>query len=339
MKSCIKLLLVISLIPQTILSCRHKLQDLGTRSSHLSSGRDFTSGEETPDIAVLYLGGFNSCYKASNPGNADNFDPIAPIEDDYGMSMVRWKSRFDKAFSTPHRTLITCYPFWTDLTKEGVAVSTNKVSSEAQMPFADRSGALGAKLYFRHNLSGSWIPTQKITLGDLLASLEGQLKAEKVKKVAIIGHSYGGYTAMLVAKALSYKNSPIKVTSLTTLDPISIDTCQPRNIVNMLQFSIISTACNQAPATRLSDANITSSEISTLAADIPWTNLWQGADIYLHSSPISNSSIANVEIVYSKEKIHGIVNHVLFLYPDDKTNQKWRHIVDSVISKMGDLLD
>jgi hypothetical protein len=339
MKIGIKLVLVVSLIPQTILSCRHRLQDSGTHSSRVSSDRDILSSGNPPDTAVLYLGGFNSCHKASDPGNADNLDPIAPIEDDYGMSMVRWKYRFDKALSTPHRTLITCYPFWTDLTQEGLPVATNKVSSEAQTPFPYRSGSLGAKLYFRHNLSGPWISTQKTTLGNFLASLEAQLKAQKVKKVAIIGHSYGGYTAMLVAKALSYKDSPIKVTSLTTLDPISIDTCQPRNIVNMLQFSTISPACNQAPATGLSDTNITSSEISTLAANIPWTNLWQGADIYLHSSPISNSSIDNIEVIYSKEKIHGIINHLLFLYPDDKTNDKWPSIADSVISKMTALIN
>lgn len=328
-----------SLMFYTLVGCGHKLPSSGASLAQSSSGGGTLTGHGKPDWAVLYFGGFSSCSFELDRGFSDNVQPVPAPWDDYGMSMVRWADQFEKTFSKPHRALIACYPFWTNFSRDGRAVPSNKAHPGAQIPFPNHVNAKDANIYLRHNLNGNWIPTEKIKLSQMLATLQDQLTSQGIKKVAIMGHSYGGYTAMLVAKTLSKKDSSIKVTSLTTLDPISMDTCQPINLIDTLQKNSIPPGCNQSPASRISDNNITSAEIREIAATIPWINIWQGADKYLHSSPISAPGVENKEVIYRKDRIDGVANHILFLYPQENTNPNWPPIAESIIKKIANGLE
>lgn len=328
-----------SLILQALVACEQKHLTSEASSSQSSSGGSALKGNGNPDRAVLYFGGFSSCSFELDQGFSDNVQPVAPPWDDYGMSMVRWAERFEKTYAKPHRALIACYPFWTNFSPDGSAAPSNSDQSRTQIPFPDHVNAMDANIYLRHNLIGNWIPTEKIKLSQMLATLQNQLTSQGIKKVAIVGHSYGGYTAMLVAKTLLNSDSSIKVTSLTTLDPISMDTCQPSNIVVTLQKNAVPPGCNQAPASTISDNYITSAEIRKIAASIPWINIWQGADKYLHSSPISAPGVDNKEVIYRKDRINGVANHILFLYPQENTNPNWPPIAENVLEKIAKGLD
>jgi hypothetical protein len=339
MKNLLRSVVAIGVVSQTMFGCGLNKKSSVTALSQAPSESSASDGENKPDVAILYFGGFSSCSHAPDLGYPDDIEPLISPQDKNGMSMTRWVAKIGQAVPKPHRALVACYPTWTNLANDSNEAAIEKEGDGVQTQFPHHVNALDANIYFRHNLPGHWIPTQKVKLRDLLASLQSQLKSQKIRKVAILGHSYGGYTSILVAKALSKKDSEIKVTSLITLDPISMDTCQPANIAYMLQKSAASPGCNQAPATGLRDNNITSAEINDLAANIPWTNLWQGADTYLHSSPISASGVDNIEIVYNKDKKGGVLNHIWFLYPDEKTKENWPKIVDSIISKIRDYLN
>jgi pimeloyl-ACP methyl ester carboxylesterase len=328
-----------SLILQVLLGCGQKHQISDASAPQSSRGASTLKGVENPEVAVLYFGGFGSCSFERDRGYSNNVQPAPSPRDNYGMTMVRWADRFEKTFSKPHRTLIACYPFWTNLLRDGRPAPSDKDHPETQIPFPDHVNAMDANIYLRHNLDGTWIPTEKIKLSQMLATLQNQLTSQGIKKVAIMGHSYGGYTAMLVAKTLLKSDSSIKVTSLTTLDPISMDTCQPSNIVVTLQKNAVPPGCNQAPASTISDNYINSAEIRRIAASIPWINIWQGADKYLHSSPISAPGVDNKEVIYSKDKIDGVANHILFLYPQENTNSTWRAIADDILKKVAKALE
>jgi hypothetical protein len=324
--------LAAGLLSQVTVSCNKDSLDAGASNSQLSSNDFASAGARDSDIAVLYLGGFSSCSLVENQGYPDNVEPLTPTGDRHGMSMIRWISPFNKAFGKPHRSLIACYPFWTNLPKDGNLGSVN--TDSPQLPFPGHLNAMDTNIYLRHNFSGALIPTQKIVLRQFLASLEADLTSQGIRRVAILGHSYGGYTAMLIAKALSVPGSRIKVTSLTTLDPISMDTCQPANLIETLPKNIVPPGCQQAPATGLPDSNISAAEVKNLAGAIPWTNLWQGADKYLHSSPINAPGIVNREVVYSREKSYGVANHVLFVFTQDSVNPEWPKIAASAIQQV-----
>jgi hypothetical protein len=334
----VRCLIAIGLLSQSIYGCgQWPIKGDNSFSKSTSDGKG--SDSKTDDVAVLYFGGFNSCSQVADQGYPDNLEPITPSWDNYGMSMVRWIQEFGNAYSRPHRTLIACYPFWTNLPRDGIKASSSSESQTSEKPSPRHVDVMDAFIYIRHNLAGSTIPTKKIRLQELLLSLETQLASQNITRVAVLGHSYGGYTAMLVAKALSTAGSRLKVTSLTTLDPISMDTCQPQNIIDALQQNAKPLGCNQAPSIGLKDNYISPADIKRLAANIPWTNIWQGADIYLHSSPIAFPGVDNLEVVYNKDKPHGVANHVMFLYPKAKTNPTWPKVAEGVIQKVAKSLE
>jgi pimeloyl-ACP methyl ester carboxylesterase len=194
-------------------------------------------------------------------------------------------------------------------------------------------------IYLRHDLTGTMSSTVQVKLGQFLSQLESQLASQHVRKVAIIGHSYGGYTSMLVAKAFSNPGSRIKVVSLTTLDPISMDTCQPQILLNYLVREAPAPGCNEAPATSQKDSHISMDDVTKIAATVPWTNLWQGVDTYLHASPIAVPGIDNQEVIYDRNNKNGFANHFLFVFPADKVNPAWPRIAENVLSKMAGSLN
>jgi len=290
------------------------------------------TGDKDPDAAVLYFGGYTSCATAKNMGYPNNAEPIGPASDPFTISMTRWMNGFKKVYPKPHRTLISCYPFWTNFRKEGGSSAGTSAGTLGLL--APHVSPMDSYIYLRHDLNGAMIPTVHVKLGQFLEQLESQLASQQIKKVAIIGHSYGGYTSMLVAKALSAPGSRVKVTSLTTLDPISMDKCQPQILVNNLVREAPAPGCNEAPATGLKDSHISVDDVKRIAATVPWTNFWQGVDRYLHASPLAVAGVDNQEVIYDKNNKNGFANHFLFVFPTDKTNPAWPKIADSILRNM-----
>lgn len=291
MKIKYKHLFSIALLSTFGFSCGHN-SGKPTASLSQAADRGYRSPSlNSPEVAVLYFGGYTSCATEKNMGYPNNVDPIAKPIDSFTISMARWLNVFAKTYPAPRRSLISCYPFWTNSRKD--EVSPTRGSHKTHGLIASHVNPMESFIYVRHDLTGDMSPTVQIKLGPFLAQLESLLASQNIKKVAIIGHSYGGYTAMLVAKTLSAPGSRTKVTHLTTLDPISMDTCQPQILVNHLMREAPAPRCNEAPATSNGDSFLSLDDLKKIASNIPWTNLWQGVDTYLHSSPID---IPGIEI-------------------------------------------
>lgn len=334
--------LAFGILIQHLHGCKTHSQDDLAQGSALSEAQsaDSLNGGQAPgsadsqdaDTVFLYFGGFNSCSYQSGQGFPENVNPIAPPTDQIAVSMMPWVPYFNNAYQKPHRTLISCYPLWTTMPLQIGEALKALSGQDPQKSGVAPAKAVDAVIYFRHNFDGPNSTTLKNTLGGWLSSLENMLADKGFKKAVIIGHSFGGYTAMLAAKALSRQGSPIKVTSLTTLDPISISTCNVNAITQSITKRQGNLGCNQAPATSLADPNISMDEIKSMATKMTWLNLWQDADIYIHSSPINVPGIQNDEVVYGKENIDGIINHIMFTYPQNTHNPKWPKKVKEIVN-------
>jgi hypothetical protein len=342
------LVFALGMLFHALSACKTGLQNdapTDSSSSELQNADSANAGQplgsndsQGADTVFLYFGGFNSCSYKGGEGFPENVDPIAPSSDQLAVSMMQWVPRFNIAYRKPHRSLITCYPLWTTMPLEIGAALKALSGQDPQTSGVAPAQAVDAEIYYRHNFDGNSSPTLKNTLGGWLSNLESMLAAGQFKKAVIIGHSFGGYTAMLAAKALSAPGSRVKVTSLTTLDPISIATCGVQPITSAIRKRQGAKGCNQAPGTSLPDPNISLEEMKSMASKMTWVNLWQAADIYIHSSPINVPGIENFEVVYGKENMDGVINHILFVYPGNTHNPDWpnkaKEIVDRAVKTL-----
>ena len=297
-----------------------------------------TAPSSGSDTVILYFGGFNSCSFRAGQEFPENIDPISPPQDELAVSMMKWVPYFNRAyaakgFAKAHRTLIACYPPWTTLPLEVASALRALSGNEPRSTGPGQGSAADSDIYFRHNFQGDQIPTQKYKLGSLMSSLDRLLSENQFKKAVIIGHSFGGYTAMLAAKALISAGSQIQVTSLTTLDPISISTCNVQGITSAIVKRQGSPGCNQAPGTNVSDPLISLADIRSIAAKTRWINVWQAGDIYIHSSAINAPGIDNREIVANANMKDGVLNHVLYAYPGNSTNPAWPKLTDEIVNR------
>lgn len=337
MKKSLQYAFLMTFMPALGLSCGRGAWETHASLPQSAGAASDAMDDKDPDAAVLYFGGYSSCATAKNMSYPNNAEPIGPASDPFNISMSRWLNGFEKVSSKPHRTLISCYPFWTNVRRDGG--SSGGGSPGTHSPLPPHVSPMESFIYLRHDLNGAMIPSVHMKLGHFLAQLETQLASQHIRKVAIMGHSYGGYTSMLVAKALSAPGSRIKVTSLTTLDPISMDTCQPQMLVNHLVREAPAPGCKTAPAMGLKDAYISVDDVQKIAGSVPWTNLWQGVDTSLHASPLPMDGIDNQEVIYDQNNKNGFANHLLFVFPADKTNPIWPQIADSILKRMAKSLD
>jgi len=119
------------------------------------------------------------------------------------------------------------------------------------------------------------------TVDGMLNEWEGQLAQLTNPVVYIVGHSYGGWTAMDTALKL---DSRFRLGGLATLDPISKVDCTPDKFLSGVFDFGGSEGCQRAP-TDFGDA-----ELATLAkrAGI-WLNFYENQSDLLHSSAIAQA--------------------------------------------------
>lgn len=155
---------------------------------------------------------------------------------------------------------------------------------------------------------------------EYLAVLNKYLNQEKGRPVALIGHSYGGWNVMQVG--LDFSKSSANIVNLTTIDPISPETCSAQNIlISDTPGKIGFSGCKQAPS------DVTKDQRKTLTSSTKiWTNYYQNEFQRLHSSEIPEAD-NNIKKRYGTL----IRSHTLI----SKDQTVWDEIFVQIKSKLG----
>lgn len=129
---------------------------------------------------------------------------------------------------------------------------------------------------------------------DFLGTLENP-------ELFLVGHSYGGWTAMDVA----IKRSPgVKVKAIVTLDPISHTDCTTNDVIEA--------AFNPIPGCTRAPEDFSPEKIKALAEDAgEWLNYWQDKVSFLHSGEIKGAK--NFKLDYEGT---GFEPHNAFLFDE-----------------------
>lgn len=108
-----------------------------------------------------------------------------------------------------------------------------------------------------------------------------QLALKAGGPVFIVGHSYGGWTAMYLATRLDQK---VKLGGVVTLDPISKVECTPDKFISTTLGLGGGEGCQRAPA------DFTAQQVSFIAERTPsWLNYYQTDVAQLHSGEIQGA--------------------------------------------------
>lgn len=125
--------------------------------------------------------------------------------------------------------------------------------------------------------------TRSIDLANLAKEL-GSFLSSKVPggRLRLVGHSYGGWTVMSLAKDLP---ASVTIDTLVTIDPISTRDCTP------LDFLSGGAGCKRAP----SDFGVDG--LAAIKKRVgPWVNFYQTSDTVLFSSPTNGAE--NIRMDY-----------------------------------------
>lgn len=159
-------------------------------------------------------------------------------------------------------------------------------------------------------------------LNEMFQSINSSLEKLKNPKVTIVGHSYGGWTAMKLVQNLNPKAT---LNTLVTIDPISRENCRPRALIENLTLEGPGVrGCNEAP----SDFDGKAIDMIARRAG-SWYNYYQTSAVKLHSSTFSSSLVKNEEVIY-QPKDKKFESHILFMH-DTKFIDK---ITDIIIQNM-----
>ena len=105
------------------------------------------------------------------------------------------------------------------------------------------------------------------------------------KRVAIVGHSYGGWLALNAALALP---ADIKLVSLTTIDPISQKSCVKHTLGVRAVSTILGDDAN--PGCQRFPDDIGPQDRQRLAASTAWRNYFQKRTALLRSGPVRDAA-------------------------------------------------
>jgi hypothetical protein len=219
---------------------------------------DILSTDGSYDPVVIVLGGFWSCGSKTTSKNKDEWSPTETAVSAASMIGIatRQLSEVKKAIKSDVGHLLSCYTPDIDMTKINFINQVN-----------DNKGVVRADL------------------DEMINSLNTSLEKLNNPRVSIVGHSYGGWTAMKLALKLTPKAT---LSTLVTIDPISRERCTPRNFLANMDAKITSgTGCHESPK------DFSSQDIDTIAkrANGSWYNYYQTSAKYLHSSSIGSKSL------------------------------------------------
>lgn len=202
----------------------------------------------TPDpskkiFALLLMGGYTSC------NGGETIDALDQNMSDLGAGV---KSSLKLSEGEELRVLMSCY----DADPGRIYYSWEHEKKTQETRSIDR-----------------WVEV----IGGFLLQKDAR---EKVR-VGIVGHSYGGWTAMQVAaKIINLKNERLDLVGLVTLDPISRVDCTPAGFIAATLSGQSQPGCQRAPT------DMGSKELETIKKGTKWVNYYQTAVTVLHSGPI-----------------------------------------------------
>ena len=117
------------------------------------------------------------------------------------------------------------------------------------------------------------------TVPEMIKIVGEELKKIAPVKLHLVGHSYGGWTIMQLAKNLPPE---IEIEGFTTIDPISVKECNAAVYASLILGGGNINGCQRAPA------DFTESDIKAIRSRTNrWTNYYQNNFPFLHSGPIA----------------------------------------------------
>jgi pimeloyl-ACP methyl ester carboxylesterase len=153
------------------------------------------------------------------------------------------------------------------------------------------------QIYF--SWDGGAAPGRAPTVEAMAQKINELLKSKTSVRVGVIGHSYGGWTAMKLAPLLDPK---AKLVAMVTLDPISKTDCTPQGVVSAVLSGASQPGCQRAPT------DLSVADLDKIKPQAPWQNYYQTNFDLLHSGPIKQAS--NVVKSYSGD---GFEPHLGFI--------------------------
>jgi pimeloyl-ACP methyl ester carboxylesterase len=117
------------------------------------------------------------------------------------------------------------------------------------------------------------------TVPEMIKIVGEELKKIAPVKLHLVGHSYGGWTIMQLAKNIPPE---IKIEGITTIDPISVKECNTAVYASLILGGGNINGCQRAPA------DFAESDIKAIRSRTNrWTNYYQNNFPLLHSGPIA----------------------------------------------------
>jgi hypothetical protein len=147
------------------------------------------------------------------------------------------------------------------------------------------------------------------SIEEMAKFINTSLKSPKSVRIGLVGHSYGGWTAMKLAPLLDPK---FKLEVMVTLDPISKVECTPQGFIDVLVSGAPQPGCLRAPR------DISQAVIDKIKPEKPWVNYYQTDFNLLHSSPINQ--VKNVKKSYTGP---GFEPHLGFITDADLFQEIW----------------
>ena len=141
---------------------------------------------------------------------------------------------------------------------------------------------------------------------EVIGSFLLQKNAREKVRMGIVGHSYGGWTAMQVAtKIIDLKSDRLNLLGLVTLDPISRVDCTPGGFIEATFTGQAQPGCQRAPT------DMTGKELENIKKSTQWVNYYQTSVTVLHSGPIEG--VTNKKKNYQGDGLDG---HIEFVTDD-----------------------
>lgn len=251
--------------------------------SHQTSGVAAENRDSITPVLIT-MGGYFSC--GQNPQDLSDWSPLyyetaaGPI---LGIT-IRLRERLQKKFENNIGLVISCY------------------------------NPDPGPIYYTSNLSGQ-NTLSRSSVDEMLQRIFLDLSRLPNPVLAVVGHSYGGWTAMYFMQQLA-KTYPVRY--LATIDPISRRNCTPDVLATDAYNQKHDGECQKAPG----DFDKSNLDEILGKAQNNWHNYYQSTTKYLHSGPMYDSQnlIMNREIRYPDHP-DTLGGHLRFLIDENLVNE------------------
>jgi len=167
-------------------------------------------------------------------------------------------------------------------------------------------------IYYASNSNG-WSSVMATSVAEFFRYVEKIGRAHAVSETFLVGHSYGGWTAMALATHWgTQNNAPAPVAAIVTNDPISKVQCTPEVFVNRMGSE--GSPCTRSPQ----DSEVDADTIAKVVRG-QWQNYFQTDASALHSSEIydRNKLIKNIRLDYASNS-QDIAGHIYINFDEQR---------------------